>query len=149
MSMTRDTFPFEQDRYVIDLFLGGLPRSNPLSDFMHIENNRLMFQGRVFAWYDTAGALVCVPMPELASMTGYGNHLTNYILGRLGMGELRIVREITSTPGTHPAAPLREIKYFLDDQEIKPGAPVVLAGPLTMQAYRATQNNPTTVVNKE
>ena len=138
----RDTFPFEQDRWVIESFLLGKPRSDAQSDYMHIENNRLLFQNRVIAWYDTAGALIANPIPEIAFVMAYANRVIHCILECLGVDEIitREVEEFDHSPPVEPGARGRTIRYFLADQEFKPGAPVILAGPLTIQAYRASKN---------
>lgn len=143
--MSRNVFPFEADREVIRKFLEGVKDwSSPAptsvhhdGSGLHVRNGWLMISdvdsdGRwTAAYYDTADALTVTVDTE--SDLWACVRIFNFILEALG-DTRRIEKEVTRVEGQLPGH-----RFFLDGEEVHVGAPFVLAGAMTIQAYRAKE----------
>lgn len=133
----RERFPFLPDREVIDAWLSGaMARENQEAWITLMGGTLTINQGPGFAWFDTAGALVFAlpggPALDQARL------VLAYIVKQLGMPEATITREVRDE--ADPDGRLqRQLLYFIDGMPVRPGAPTVLCGPMTIQAYRASR----------
>ncbi len=133
----REVFPFQDDRDVIRAFLLG--NSHPKAS-TYLENTpktlSLAGSGAVL-FYDTGGSL-CASLRALTSPAGYlfTARAINYATTLLGMPE----RKLECQPEALPldGAP-RVFKWFLEGEEINVGSPMVICGPMSVQAFRVTE----------
>jgi hypothetical protein len=126
---------------------GGTPRRYDNST-LRIDRNALFFdmqtpQDGAIAWFDTGGSLVCgnLSMTMFLPRTLVLNHICEVLdlpsrLSRV-MGEWRPDASAPHGAGASSDGSIRTVKYYLGDEEITLGQPLVLAGPLTVAAYRA------------
>lgn len=135
----RNVFPFEADREVIQAFLDGRDTCIHADAFLLLNNKWLMVcdgEGGVggrwtAAHYDTADALTVTVNTD--SDLWPCVRMFNFILEALG-DTRRIEKEVTRVEGQLPGH-----RFFLDGEEVHVGAPFVLAGAMTIQAYRAKE----------
>jgi hypothetical protein len=111
----------------------------PSSGELEVRNGALLYAGVQIAHYDTGGSLVAVPGWDM--MGGYTIHMIHYMLAELegnahGDTHARITRQRDTVQDNEHAIGFH-MRYFYDEREIVPSEPIVLAGPLSIQAYRA------------
>ncbi len=136
--MARDVFPFAADRAVIRAFLRGevsFPGEAYLSSEGHVLRTRDGGTGAM-VWFDSAGALEF----NLGYIGGADPaRVAAFICEELGMPDRAPRREVEPLENGKPIGDAGRVSYYLDDERVSPGTPFVLAGPLTIQAYRAAQ----------
>lgn len=138
--MPRETFPYSWDQDVLQAFLAGVPQYSHIESDLKVHDNKLSWADVPIAWYDTAGALVVIPPLQVSPVLNYVVHATHHMLECLGIEE-RIASEVREySQGEDQRV------WFYGNALIHPGAPLVLCGPLTVQAYRAAHNIPLTHV---
>jgi hypothetical protein len=139
--VARELFPYEGDRLVIQRFLAGGKRrkhkltddlAQPSSDRMSMENGKLYLDRGMIAWVDTGGSLVFqLSGPYPMAVSRVVQHV-NELLG-IEDGEISYQRDTAMMSHT-----LGEWSYFHGDRPISLREPFVVAGPLSLQAYRAS-----------
>ena len=142
--MPREVFPYPWDQDVLQCFLAGVPQYAHAESDLAVHDNRLSWAGTAIAWYDTAGALVVIPPIQVSPVLNYVVHAAHHMLECLGIEE-RIISEVREyAPGQQHrlAGETQERVWFYGGTKINPGAPLVLCGPLTVQAYRASKGAP-------
>lgn len=128
--MPRDVFPYAEDRIVIQHFLNGVAYVGREAE-VSLSDHKLYAGSHAIAWFDSAGALTI--------MLGRGHafdpgRIVDFICDELGIPEMKLRREVEclSAFGSRD-----RVAYYTDDRAVRANEPYVLAGPLTMQAYRA------------
>ena len=129
--MSREVFPYADDRAFIDAWLLGKPRAT-VSDWLNLAGGNLNLMGNTIAWIGTDGALYA-KLPNSQWLYPAIRAL-DHIARNLGMESAEItveecVVEDTSKHGS---------RLFHAGTQINHEQPFVLCGPLGMQAYRAT-----------
>lgn len=129
--MPRELFPHDDDKRVIQTFLAADQRQRDYalllaSDRMSIQKGKLYLDGGATAWFDTGGALT-MKLGGSFPLTLF--RVANYINELLGVtdGCMSVVR---ANDG--------DLHWYAGDREISIEDPFVVAGPLSIQAYRAS-----------
>lgn len=127
----RETFPYGSDVGVIHAALRapGKPYS---SDYIHWDGKILMRSGMTILFYDTAGALCGILLS--GSDYHYSEKIINAAMDMMGNHNDRVVRE---DHGFSEPSKLRLFRYYFAGTPVNLGQPFVIAGPLSIQAWRA------------
>ena len=138
--MSRDTFPRQADRDAITAFLGGWhTQADDFTETSAGADHKLRYQGETIAWFDTAGALTVKLLPGW--QMHYSRAIIQEMMKQLGIDAVATqeVKELESFGKV-----IRTMHYFIDDKSVALGEPHVLAGSLTVAAYRASKGIPLT-----
>jgi hypothetical protein len=137
--MPRDTFPFEYDRAAVRAFLAD-PSSRVESN--HISTTRgtngehhLMLNDKFCMRLDADGTLTGVLSPS-GLANHYGVKIQNYVLELLGDPRRIVMKPVVREVVYAGQASVASAPY-LDDIELPTNAPWVIAGRLTLMAWRA------------
>lgn len=129
--MSREVFPYADDRAFIDAWLLGKLLAGP-SDWLEANTKSLLLMGNTIAWFGTDGALYGkVPSSQCLCPA---IRALDYIARTLGMetAEITVEECVAEDTGKHGS------RLFHAGTEINHEQPFVMCGPLGMQAYRAT-----------
>lgn len=150
--LTRQAFPYADDRRVIADFLAGRrDRANPpcLTKTTLICNPgtgtlNFLERNRSLAWFSRDDqALYAKLLPEPAYSPGV--RVLHVIMDMLGRPHARVVREISEvmapTCGAH-CDPQRVAIYFFDNSPTAIDQPFVICGAVDVLAYRANLKSP-------
>ena len=124
--MSRDAFPFEEDQTTVLAFIAGELTVQGNIWLSHVAG-KLCLNERVIAWYDTAGVLtVKLDGPYVQTAV----RAINWMARRIGIEDCEVRYEYR--PDSEGF-----IQYFAGDKPINLGEPWVLAGAMSVAAYRA------------
>lgn len=126
--MPREVFPFADDLVAIDEFL--LDRDIALTkpdSILTTKRQQLCFADVAILWFDTAGAL----QARLSATAADGSvaRVINYVCDQLGVDGVTYERD---TVGMR--------HWVFNDAKLANGEVFTVAGPMTVQAYRATKS---------
>jgi hypothetical protein len=140
--MARDLFPRAVDRAVIEHFLlkSFLKPVESTESDLSIANARLKWRDNTIAWYGDDGALYM----KLALEAGYypAKRVFEAVTSALGVDDMKIDREANDgwCDGDTEAGGHTRWHYFVNGAATGLDEPILVAGPLTVLAYRARQN---------
>lgn len=122
----RATFPYVDDVAVIRAFLNG--KKYIATDRIALDKGKLVLDGATVAWIDTGGSLT------VSLSSGYPVtciRLFEQIADMLGIDDMKLSYGRDPDDG--------ELRWFVGDRDLKPGEHLVVAGPLSLHAFRASE----------
>ena len=143
MSTDRDTFPYITDRHVIEAFLHRRRAGGITTCILSTDGSTLKIGLRgaehTVAWYDSSGAIAAKLLNGF--LLHYSSKVVEYINRTLGAKEFLLQRESEAIPadmaGDHGL--VNKHSYFVHGNRISPEEPFLLAGPLSIAAWRESE----------
>lgn len=128
-TMARLKFPYPDDQEVIVKFLEGKNKGKE-ANVLYSKGGVLYMGSRPIMHFLPDGTLQCIS-PNISFDSHARFHVVNFILEAIE-DENRVVIEQRREPQDGMA----EQAWFMGGQELTPGLPFTVAGPMTMMAWR-------------